>query len=468
MNLDQRILVSDFDAVHQADSWRRLGAQEAMIRLTSALRTAVLLGDVVTIDRNQLLDGIYFLSLGPHGIASALGLAPHDPLPMVVTCSGDDPHEGDRTVPVLRGFDIGYDQHISIDRQLEWVRGETFRQASSAMMATRGDDVPGGWLCSPPSDSWLPGSGLTRFQTPLRDESSVVGLIERAQDLWAGAMLDGRVAVDSWTRDTGARPLDIDAALATSLADITAQGRTLTPLAEYLFALPHQRRGAVATDVYDWVGDNPDLADLNEARMAMEAWSNAYYRAIAEQNGYLYLSFFDGADDSELARTYGLALPKRSRFERLKDRAFRPSRGSTIRVEGEILDRMVEISPGNFAQLYVLTRDTARKLITKQDPQAMYDLAFAAREAVNIPPSHSAKKVSTLRRIALLTTLAVVVTALSLLTDLGDLSAGQQTAAIVGAGILGVIAGLPWDDMAEFFRLRTTSMTATLTMSNER
>ena len=61
----RQIQVADFDSVRQASMWRQHGSAEATKRLVAVLRTAILLGDVLTIDRNQLFDGIFFLSLGP-------------------------------------------------------------------------------------------------------------------------------------------------------------------------------------------------------------------------------------------------------------------------------------------------------------------------------------------------------------------------------------------------------------------
>lgn len=73
----------------------------------------------------------------------------------------------------------------------------------------------------------------------------------------------------------------------------------------------------------------------------------------------------------------------------------------------------------------------------------------------------------TLMRVLSMSVLAVVISALSLMTDLTDMSTGAQIVAVAVSGILGVVAGLPWDDLAELFRLRGSAMTATLTMSNE-
>lgn len=464
----RRILVSDFDSVHQASVWRTHGATEGTTRLISALRTAILLGDELTIDRNQLFDGIFFLTLGPAGVAAALGLSPVDKLPITVTCQPGRSEDLNRFVPALRGAPqaAGYD--VSVDFQLQWVRSDHYRTASSALMAAWGETVANGWLCEPPREHWVRGAGLTRFHTPLDEQERVIAMIEAAQDDWADAMVDGRVAVDRWDRSIVDVDLDVQGPVRELTNVVTDQGIELRPLAHYILEQDSNVRKVVTTNVYEWTTEHPDLADEEEARIAMEMWSKAYYQAIARRDGNLYLSFYDGIDDTPLSRSYGLTLPVRSRYQRLKDRAFTSRYGETIRVEGEILDKMLVISPGSFAQLYLLTRDTAKRLIDEQDPQAMYDLAYASREAVNEPDSHAVKRLSTLRRIFFTTLAALVIAGLGLLTDLTDLSGTSQAVLIITAAILGIIAGLPWDDMREFFRLRKNSMTATLTLSNDR
>lgn len=60
-----RIIVTNFDSVTQARLWREKGSMEATEQLLAMLRTAVLLGEDLQLDRNQLFDGVFFLALGP-------------------------------------------------------------------------------------------------------------------------------------------------------------------------------------------------------------------------------------------------------------------------------------------------------------------------------------------------------------------------------------------------------------------
>lgn len=184
----------------------------------------------------------------------------------------------------------------------------------------------------------------------------------------------------------------------------------------------------------------------------------------------MYLSFYDNWFDEsreELAAQYGLTLPRRSRLQRARDRAFTSRRAETIRIEGEMRDHMLVIAPPVFAQLYPLTREAAQRLIREGEQQAMFDMAYAAREAVSAPDTHSHRKFITLMRVASMSVLAIAISVLSLMPDLTEVSTATRVVLVALAGILGVIAGLPWDDFGELFRLRGSAMTATLTMSNE-
>lgn len=463
--MHRRIYVSDFDSVHQASDWRRLGAAQATNRLISVLRTAILLGDELVIDRNQLFDGIFFLSLRPEGVAAALGYDSSAKLPIVVKCQPLKEDPVDLAVPVLRGAE---QEQISVDYQLEQVRKDKFRQTSSALMATLSEDVPNSWLCDAPGSDWVEGAGLSRFVQPISDRNEVLRLLEDAQDAWADAILDGRVAADSWDRNETSAPLDVPAALKEDMKAILNQGVKLTCLGKYVFQHACNRRGTVSSDVRKWVEENPQSADLYEAKIAMEAWSKAYYRAIACRDKGLYLAFFDSTPNDDLARKYGLLLPSRSRYERLQDWLFNENYGNTIRVEGRILDDMSEISSANFAQLYLLTRQPAKALIEKRDSRAMYDLAYAAREAINRTESIQQKRLTVVLRIVWMTIIALLIAVLGLLPDLTALSALSKIIILGVATALGVLSGLPWDDFKEFFSLRKSSLTATLTLTRRR
>ena len=87
MELVRRVMVADFDSVRQMEMWQREGAAEAERRLTAMLRLAVLLEGRLILTDSQLLDGIYFLTHGPAGIARLLGCNP-ERIPLTVSLEG--------------------------------------------------------------------------------------------------------------------------------------------------------------------------------------------------------------------------------------------------------------------------------------------------------------------------------------------------------------------------------------------
>ncbi|WP_235780596.1 hypothetical protein [Sinomonas notoginsengisoli] len=83
-------MIAEFDSLAQWDTLERAASPSAAIaELTGMLRIALALSGRVLITESMLLDGWYFLRLGPHGVTAQLGLAP-TALPLTVTGIGED------------------------------------------------------------------------------------------------------------------------------------------------------------------------------------------------------------------------------------------------------------------------------------------------------------------------------------------------------------------------------------------
>ena len=128
------VSISDFDSLEQAMAWRRFGPEAAIHRFIMKLRMALLSADYVYVDRNQLLDGICFLSLGPDGIAEALGIPRFQDLPLVVGCEAPTPPAGGFARP---GDAQERTQWIALQRSR--VESETFVSAAYAALNASGD-----------------------------------------------------------------------------------------------------------------------------------------------------------------------------------------------------------------------------------------------------------------------------------------------------------------------------------------
>lgn len=86
-----KVAVVDFDSIEQMRTWLTYGPTAALERFIAMLRTALLMGDRVVVDRNQVLDGMCFLALGPSGVRHVLGLASHARLPVTIAVEPPGP-----------------------------------------------------------------------------------------------------------------------------------------------------------------------------------------------------------------------------------------------------------------------------------------------------------------------------------------------------------------------------------------
>lgn len=465
------IQVFDFDSVHQANMWRSLGADEAVKRLDAVLRMALLMGSELVVDQNQVLDGIYFLSRGPAGVASVLGLGPGDPLPIRVKCapgsvSGHCAGQ-ERLVPLKRGW--GASGQVSLDLQLDLVRSERFVAMSSVRMAVLGDSSGRDWLWAPvDSRVWKRGSGFRFFTGPLEDDA-VLQAVEQAQDEWVDAMACGRVAVDDWSLTrTGA--LEMGRHLSALRSEILGRGVQLTGLGEFVTSLETDSRIKAADEVYRWAMAHYPLEEqpLSHARCAMELWFRGKCRALSAAEVTRHLSFYEPDMNEEFAAQYGLSLPVRGRRQRVKDRLSRGSarrkEGQTVRVDGTLIDDMMDISGPDFARLRAVCAPATGRLAGSNPDEALQDIAFYAMEATGAPVSRRDSRRQAWWRIVNGMLLAVVVTGISLFADLAELSRSQSVVVVVLAAVLGAVVGLPWQDMKEVVRLRKHKMTATMTL----
>ena len=197
--------VADFDSLQQLRLWLRRGPGVAMGQFVAMLRTALLVGERVYVDRNQLLDGICFLSLGPRGMARVLGLEPEDPLPLLMGCSPVPPDPGARTPDSAHGS-----PRIDLAAQLAAVRGDTFCSAALTALVASAEGGEGGTDLGrgPTRDLWslfhdVPresagpaadgdGHRWAAYRVRTRDQ------LETAREEWAEALSAGRLETVVW------------------------------------------------------------------------------------------------------------------------------------------------------------------------------------------------------------------------------------------------------------------------------
>lgn len=458
------IQVSEFDSIQQANLWREKGSVQATAELISALRMAVYLGNEITLDRNQLFDGIFFLALGPAGIAEALGLTPGSNLPIHVLCESGTLSTDDRKVPIMRGRQPESGEFVSIDVQLNSVRKDDFRKSSASLIAVCDTDLDNTWLCSDPGKEWYPGCGLSKFRSDFFSTSEIIRKIDELQDAWAEEIEKGNISVDIWGRNlnSGVSEINVQKYLQETKERLLNEGIKMRPLAEFIFKQDTSVRREIVSIVRDWREVNVRECSIEECRVAIQMWTRAYYQAIAEQNNNLYLSFYDIDSEARFLSEYGLSLSGKSnnkfKFKSLARLIRGDSHASSDRilVEGELLDAIRMITSASYQQLYLSTRNLAHALNLAKNPSMMTELSYAAQVSTEKPELLSERRRNVIFSTTLITLWAIAICCAGVFVEYMDyLKDPIRIYLTVGVAVLG--AGIPWGGFKEAFQLRKKS-----------
>ncbi|WP_349829281.1 hypothetical protein [Brevibacterium litoralis] len=328
-----KVAVVDLDSVEQMRAWLTYGPTPALARFVAMVRTALLVGDRVVVDRNQVLDGICFLALGPEGLRRFLGLSGRGRLPLSIAVQPPDgmtPADADRA-----GVGPGDDR--TVDHQLGQVQRPGF--ASSAVFAVakrvelRGDDTRSG-----PVARVLDGAQYADFDLLYGPAARLHGWdsddpmwpyasafdsasadIEAARAAWAEEIRTG--AVDAawwpdlpemdesfWTRgrmkNLGPRATAVVEDLRTWSLDPSHRG-TANRRGTVLGWVAERVRGAHGADENS-AGTDVHRLDPRDGRMALKWWSLLYEDALQEAGGCSRIAFWntvrrDGDDDQDTA-----------------------------------------------------------------------------------------------------------------------------------------------------------------------
>lgn len=74
--MTNNIMVFELDSINQASKFGIAGSKAAAIKeITGMIRSALVFSGELLVTDSMLLDGFYFQEIGPHGLASELGVS---------------------------------------------------------------------------------------------------------------------------------------------------------------------------------------------------------------------------------------------------------------------------------------------------------------------------------------------------------------------------------------------------------
>ena len=432
-----RIRVTNLDSIEQAQAWRRYGPQEAIARVIAMVRSALLLSEEIVLDRNQLLDGIALLAIGPDDLRWHLGLPPHARLPIVVSCA-PDPETG----------------RIEVPQQLAAVNADGFVSAARTALDLRASTGGGlDWLMPDPETAPVPMHHTFATSWDARREPAPLPAAERlrtARQAWGEAMSRGEVTLLPWNRIT----------LRTDLGDARSMTARHPVLGELLEAIGDRTERSTALRILD--GLRETYSD-DECRSAFRWWTRKYYDAVCDAHDEMRISFSPSDEDGSDAGWDSIG--PRSWWQMMRSRVSRREvhARSEVPFEGEIVEHMRGISPSAFHQL---RRDPTGMHSFWDAPsnRKIWDLALSVRRSVSRPQVRRGRLQVELLAKALL---AVSVAVLLSLRDLQVLPTDTGWW-IVFWGILAFVLGFPWVLLVELTSLTSFSMTATLRIADDR
>lgn len=340
-----RISIFNLDPVEQSKLWLQRGPVAANQTLIGVLRAALLFGGTVVVDRNQLLEGIFFIAMSPDRLAWHLGLEPGAKLPIEVQLLGT--HDAVDTTPgpwrlsdgTYRWGVQGTDMVAHIDGNYAAVKDDKHRVSSPLIALTgglyeldNGMTQPGLFSSTATrrTSAWDESDHLVLPQGVWEEEDIDVAKQVRKQGrlAWVEAMKNGRVAVRSGER-LGPNPLGSE--LSTEPPPNPDKLPVVDELAKALIELEYaadaDRAATVACGADHWGtgqqcerahvtnrslvarwldGEHlnqlhpPELpTHLQDGRFAdhrsaaMGWWTLAYYRAICERDQLRLLTIFN-------------------------------------------------------------------------------------------------------------------------------------------------------------------------------
>jgi hypothetical protein len=386
----RRVMVREFDSVEQARLRRSLGREESNRQLLAVLRLACLLEESVLLTNAQLLDGVFFLDLGPAELARLLD------------CEG-------RALPFVVGLEAGMHDLAGALEQMRG-RGEEFRWSSHTTLAS-----------ADPLD------------------------LDRCLKAWLQYADQGLLRTTAYSRNAGDVALALEAVGAPAVLPRTVR-QALEP-AGGTPAVASWSRSTYVKHVEAGIADGSLTA--SEATIAYEWWNEAYSRALASSNDAIWITCTAQASASEeqlpeRSRSWS-PLP----LLRLALGQLGGARESGLLViNGSLVDEMRRMPPGTYGLVSYRARGSVTRWRERPDQRSLNGVAFAVRELTDpIPAWGSVVQLSVLRTLVLVALAGYLVIA-GLDTGVhGRVPLWSSLAA-------GFLISLPWQELSLLLRTR--------------
>jgi hypothetical protein len=383
-----RTMVANFDSVEQQLLFEQVGFREAWLRLCAQLRTADLLSDELIVTDAQLLDGIFFLLLGPDGFAEMLGRSRSELLPVVI---------------VTRSPDL-----------------------SSAL--TR--------MTSAPGFIWSSDAALTQLEA--RGAVAVApGRLDAARADWLRAERQNRVRVSTYE----GLPFPIEAVFeeAAGPPDGLPDG------------LAEQLRGTTNRSTARQLVRGSALVD-GSGEPALTWWENIYAEALARQHGATWLAFGPGNERGvsapPLHRTGGAArigaawLRVREARPLRRRKSWHRSRSNAraLPLDGSMISTMAAITPPVYALVAHRAQLCSAEWARNQDPQSLRSVALVVRQTTEVAGTWKGYMLTTIGRGSALGAAFLLVIATVFHPGMNDWVAVPVITAL--------LSQVPWADMS--------------------
>lgn len=505
----RRIVVANFDPAEQTRVWLALGADQATRAMLGALRTALIVADTVVVDRNQLLEGIFFIKMTPDRLAWHLGYPPGEALPITVGLLNPGPGRelaleapGPWTGSAGPSWARSDDEVHEIDRNYEAVAADKDRVSAplQALTARYDGSGPAGApsVAAPaPSKQWCADSNEALTSGDVwsrRDDVLARSLIDEGRAAWITAMKTGRVVLAPRPDQVPDMGLALERAqghahpegiLVSALRDLE-QPKPDARLCEVNHSWSQGRGTSCGRQhvtqrslLVRWLDGEtvPALApptmseelrsstDHAERVAAFHWWTATYYDAICTRDdlSLLTLHHVVGSEDSSQSGSWGVrsgVQRARSRLSLLRSRLSRQAvaSGKELEIEGEIVQNLMEFSPGQFTQLVGYKFVQPGQLWSSQPRRQMFELALAVREIAGERVSRIDQLWSSLGRVAILGALAVAFA----LRDAGVLPERGGFWIVAGWLVLAIGAAFPWSEFKSVLRMSGSELQSTV------